>query len=219
VALYPLERLLAPMQFPRGAAGIAEVRMALDADMRPVPKVGAPDRLARAAKVHLGVAIDPTTLRPRLERIEQRLHEIAERALEGGGASQKEIAARARDLLLVERPCPAVADTRVRSMAPPPERGAICGALRALTEEGSTAAALVALHDDVLLSFSSVVDTPPSRSRLLSHPEDEDIEALQRKARERPLLALGVALAADARLRAWRAFGDGPLDSVARELD
>ena len=50
------------------------------------------------------------------------------------------IEGKARELLLVERPCPAVADTRVRAMAPPPERATACGALRVLTEEAGPAA-------------------------------------------------------------------------------
>jgi hypothetical protein len=226
VALYPLERLLAPMEFPRGSAAIAEVRVALDRDPRNVPKLDAPQRVAAEAKLHLGVTIDLTTLRPRLEHIEQRLRTIATAAL-SAAENGSDVDTRARQLLLVERPCPVVPDTRVRSMAPPPERAAICGALRALDEEGSPAAALVALHDDVCLSFAAVVATPPLRTQLLSHPEDEDLNALQRTARERPVFAIGVALAAellygtegaDDRLRAWRALGEAPLDIVAREI-
>ncbi len=47
-------------------------------------------------------------------------------------------------------------------------------------------------------------------------------------ARERPVVAVGVALAAELvyrgpspeqRIRAWRALGEAPLDIVARELD
>ncbi|MDP9000960.1 MAG: hypothetical protein M3O46_12700 [Myxococcota bacterium] len=224
LALYPLERLLAPMQFPRGSAAIAEVRMALDADMRTVPSHGAVDRIARAMRVHIGVSIDPGTMTQRLDHIEERLREVANAAL-ASSASKSDVEARARELLFVERPCSAVPDSRVRSMAPPPEREAICGALRAL--EDAPAPALVALHDDVLLSFAAVVSSPPSRSRLMSHPDDDDVSALQRKARERPVLALGVALAAellyategaDDRLRAWRALGEAPLDVVAREV-
>jgi hypothetical protein len=127
-----------------------------------------------------------------------------------------------------ERPCPAVPESRVRSMAPPPERAAICGALRALTEEDRPSAALVALHDDVLLSFSAVVAAPPPRTGLLSHPDDDVVDALERMGRERPVVVLGVALAAEilygppsggeGRLRAWRALGEAPLDVVAREV-
>jgi hypothetical protein len=225
-ALYPLERLLAPLQFPRGSAAIAEVRMALDRDMRPAPPLDVSHRVARDAKVHLGVALEPATLQSRLERLEQQLRELAAEAL-GAEKDPSGILTRARELLLVERPCPAVPDTRVRSMAPPPERAAICGALKALAEETSQTAALVALHDDVLFSFGTIVSSPPTHTRLLSHPEDDEVTALQRKARERPVLALGVAVAAELlyakgdakeRLRAWRALGEAPLDVVAREL-
>jgi 3D (Asp-Asp-Asp) domain-containing protein len=228
VALYPLERLLAPMQFPRGSAAIAEIRMTLDADMRSVPRTEAPARMAHSAKVHLGLTVDPASLRPRLERIEERLRNLAEQGLDAAGAGRAEIEARARELLFVERSCPAVSDTRVRSMAPPPERAAVCGVLRALTEEGSQAPALVALHDDVLLSFAAVTTSRPSRTKLLSRPDETDVDTFERAAREHPIVAIGVALAAeiiygaadgaDERLRAWRALGEAPLDVVAREI-
>lgn len=226
-ALYPLERLLAPPQFPKGSAAIAALRMALDEDMRAIPKLQDPARIARAAKVHLGIDVDPAAMPARLERIEARLRDLASRALKSG-SERPAIEARARELLMPQRPCPAVPDSRVRSMAPPPERAAICGTLRALTEEDRPAAALVALHDDVLLAFSAVVATPPPRTGLLSHPEDDVVDALERMGRERPVVVLGVALAAeilygppsgaDGRLRSWRALGEAPLDIVAREV-
>ncbi len=129
--------------------------------------------------------------------------------------------------MLVEGPCPPAAGTRVRSMAPPPERAAICGAIRALSDEKVPGAALVALHDDLLLAGAAFTTSPPPRTGLLSHPDDDVVDALRRTARERPVLAIGVGLAAellygtagsDARLQAWRALGDAPLDVVAREL-
>jgi hypothetical protein len=227
IALYPLERLLAPLQFPRASAAIAQVRMALDEDMRAVPPLVARERVSRAVRVHLGVTLDSTGLRARLDGTESRLRELAVHALEASGDARRAVEARARELLFVEGPCPAVTGTRVRAMAPPLERAAICGVLRALTEEAAPAAGLVALHDDVLLSLAAITTTPPPRTGLLSHPENDDVDALRRMARERPVVALGVALAAellygtegaDERLRAWRALGDAPLDVVAREL-
>ena len=131
---------------------------------------------------------------------------------------------------MVERPCPAVADSPVRAMAPPPERAAACGVLRALTEEERPSAALVALHDDVLLSLAAVVSAPPPRTGLLSHPPDDVVDSLERMARERPVVALAVALAADLlysqgsaspsdrMIHAWRDLGEMPLDVIAREL-
>jgi hypothetical protein len=228
IALYPLERLLAPLQYPRGSAAIAQLRMALDEDLRAIPPLVSPERVVRASRTHLGVAIDTAALVPRLERVEERLRELAAGALQSAPAAEREaIEGRARELIFVERPCPVVPDSRVRSMAPPPERAAICGALRALTEEVSPVAALVALHDDVLLAFAAVAPTPPPRTRLLSRAENDAVDSFERMARERPVVVLGVALAAellygsgrnDERLQAWRALGEAPLDVVAREL-
>lgn len=223
--LYPLERLLVPLDFPRGAAAIAEVRLALDADTRAFPPLVDPARIAAEVELHLGLKIDPSAMGPRLARLGERLRVLAQHALEESAAPQAAIA-RATHLLLVEATCPAVTGTLVRAMAPPPERGAICGAIRALTEEPDPAAALVALHDDVLLTFAGITTTPPPRTQLLSSPENEEVDTLLRSVRERPVPSLGVALAAeilyasdggDERLRAWRALGEAPLDVVARE--
>jgi hypothetical protein len=228
VPLYPLERLLAPAEFPRAAAAIAQLRTSLDDDRRVVPKLVAPARVAQLSRVHLGVQVDAEAMPARLERLERRLRDAAQAELAGADEGARGAALqRARQLLFVERPCPSVPDSRVRDMAPPPERAAICGALRALAEEPSHAAAVVALHDDVLLAFAAVAPAPPPRTGLLCRPEDDDVDALEREARERPVVVLGVALAAeilygsgapDRRVAAWRALGEAPLDVVAREL-
>jgi len=225
VALYPLERLLAPLQYPRGAAAIAQVRMALDEDSRATPKVSVGTRVAHAIQVHLGLAVDPAAIATRLDRIEVKLREAASRELQTlDDVARTAALSRARELLFVEGLCPASADCRLGSMAPSPERAAVCGALRALGDDGARVAAMVALHDDVILSYASVTASPPPRTRLLSHPTDEDFDSLQRMARERPALALGPAFAAEilqggeGRLAAWRTLGDAPLDVVAREL-
>ncbi len=227
-ALYPLERLLVPAVFPKAAAAVAEVRMTLDGDMRVVPKLRGPEQLARDARTHLGVTLDMPQLSQRLKELLGRLRSLAAAALEASGGERGAVEARARELLMVERPCPAVPDSPVRSMAPPLERAAVCGALRALTEEDRPAAALVALHDDVLMSLAAVTAAPPPRTELLSRPANDVVDSLEGMARERPVMALGVALAAEIvyggpspeeRIRAWRALGEAPLDVVARELD
>jgi hypothetical protein len=228
VSLYPLERLLVPTEYPQASAAMAQVRMALDSDMRAVPKLRDGREVAAAAKVHLGVDLDVAGLPARLERLEARLHDLAAKALEEAGPdARRDIEAKARALLLVERPCPPVPDSKVRAMAPPPERAAACGLVWALSEETSPAVALVAAHDDVLLSLAAVLPAPPARTGLFSHPEDDDVDTLERRARERPVWALGAALAAEllyaqdgtaGRLAAWKALGEAPLDVVAREL-
>jgi hypothetical protein len=231
VALYPLERLLTPLEFPHGAAAIAQLRVGLDQDMRVPPALVTPGRLARGVRVHLGLDVDPGGLRERLTKTEALLRERAQKLLDASGDARGAIEARARDLLLVEGPCPRVPGSRVRSMAPPPERAALCGALSALATEPQPAGALVALHDDLLFALAAVDPSPPPRTGMLSHPDDTTVDSLRRAARERPLPVLGVALAAEllypgnapaadseARLRTWVALGEAPLDVVEREL-
>jgi len=227
VALYPLERLLAPLDYPRGSAAIAEVRVVMDEDMRASPPLATPARVAHAAKVHLGVDADAPALAVRLAELEARLRRDALQAVASAGLDRNAVAARARPLLFVARPCAPPPRTRVRAIAPPPERAAICGAIRGLAEAGDAAAALFALHDDVLLALAAVTTSPPPRTALLSKPDDDRVDDVRRDARERPAVALGVALAAEliyaghdpaARIAAWNALGDAPLDVVAREL-
>jgi hypothetical protein len=229
VALYPLERLLAPPEFPKGAAAIAQVRIAIDDDARRVPPVESAEPLASAVKTHLGLDVTPATLAERLGLLEAKLREEAASELASlPDADRAAALGRARELLLVERACPGVPDSRVRDMAPPPERAAACGVLHVVTEESSHAAVSVVLHDDVLLSMAAVTSAPPPRTKLLSHPEDDDVDAFERAARERPVVALGAALAIEIvtahgdpepRIAAWHALGEAPLDVVTRELD
>jgi hypothetical protein len=100
--------------------------------------------------------------------------------------------------------------------------------LRALSEEPHPGTAIIALHDEVLLALAAATTSPPPRTLLLCHPDDDAVDAFRREARERPVPFIGVLLAAEllfgpgadtnARLRAWTALGDAPLDIVAREL-
>jgi hypothetical protein len=227
VALYPLERVLSPLEFPRGAAALAQVRVVMDQDMRPTLPLATPPRLAHLTKAHLGIEVDPAVLVPRLTRFEGRLRAAGEHALATAGPDRPALEAEARRLLFVVHSCQPAPGTRVRAMAPPPERAAICGAIGSLAAARDATASLVALHDDVLLALAAVTTSPPPRTALLSKPEDDRVDELRRDARERPAVALGVALAAEMiygagdaapRLAAWNALGDAPLDVVAAEL-
>jgi hypothetical protein len=227
-ALYPLERLLTPLEFPKGAAALARVRMALDSDTHAAPKVWSPESVARITKAHLGVAVDVGTFGPRLKAVEARLHDRASALLAAAGAGQGALEGRARELLFAEARCPAVTGSRVRAAEPPPERAAVCGFVAVLADEASRSAAIVALHDDVALAFAAFDPAPPPRTNLLSRPDNDRVDALRRSARERPVVALGLALAAvvldadaataDARASAWARLGEAPLDVVAREV-
>jgi hypothetical protein len=228
-ALYPLERVLAPLEFPRGSAALARVRVALDEDARAAPPLASAESVALGTRAHLGLTVDVVALRPRLEPVEAYLRGCATALLAGAGTERAALEARARALLFVEGTCPGSPASRVRAAGPPPERAAICGLLRSLGDEGSRGAAIVALHDDVLLALAAVDRSPPPRTALLSRPDNDRVDELRRQARERPVVALGLALAAaalyggdpaavDARTGTWLSLGDVPLDVVEREL-
>ncbi len=227
-ALNPLERMLAPTQYPKSAAAIAELRVALDEDMRAVSPLVDADRVKRGTKLHLGVEVDPATLPARLAPTIARLEQLATAALGWYGYARGSVEDRARELLFVDARCPCGPGTRVGAIGPPPERAKICGVLRALSEEPHPGTAIIALHDEVLLALAAATTSPPPRTLLLCHPDDDAVDAFRREARERPVPFIGVLLAAEllfgpgadtnARLRAWTALGDAPLDIVAREL-
>jgi hypothetical protein len=228
LALNPLEHILHATEYPKSAAAIAELRVALDEDMRPFPALVAPVRVAVLVKEYLGVTVDASTLAARLEPSIARIHELAVAALDAHADARKATEARARELLFVEGKCPVGPGTRVGAIAPPPERALSCGAVRALTEEPMPGAAIVALHDEVLLALAAASTSPPPRTRMLCHPDDDAVDAARREARERPVRFIAVLLAAELlfapgvdpgpRLAAWRALGDAPFDIVAREF-
>ena len=104
------------------------------------------------------------------------------------GASRTTVEARARKLPIGRA---TVSDGHGGSRAidgpPPPNGRPSAEALRALAEEVPPSAALVALHDDLLFADAAITTAPPPRTGLLSHPEDDVVDALrQRTARERP---------------------------------
>src|SRR5258708_13338370 len=73
--------------------------------------------------------------------------------------------------------------------APPPERAAICGALRALVEEASPAPALVALHADVSLSLAAERARPPrseAHTSELQSPDHRVCPLLFEKPKHKP---------------------------------
>ena len=125
VALYPLERILAPLEYPRGSAAIAQ-----GANGSRRGHAGGPEaRACRANCPHrcLRISARSSTRGTPCASREGRggWHELAASLPPEGTADRRAIEGRARELLIVERSCPAAIDSKVRSMAPPPERGAI----------------------------------------------------------------------------------------------
>jgi len=235
-ALYPLERALPPQQFPKATAALADLRIAMDSNSRPLAELPGVEDLLRRSGTYLGVAVDPVDLDARLTRIATALGVEIARLLPppsslGSGpdsstAVQGDIEAQARPLLLVADSCPCEGNTLMGRAAPSPERSGLCGALRALSDDRTRVAALIALHDDIVIARTIVTAGVRVRAELLSHPPSETVEDLLDQARTRPIFVLGTAFAAEIvygadrseeRLACWRRLGDAPLDIVRRE--
>jgi hypothetical protein len=235
-ALYPLERLLSSAQFPKAARALVDLRIAMDADTRPLAELPELADVIRRVRTHIGVLIDPGDFDERLSRLATAIRGEIDRRMSSSlsspstpnpsAASRADLEARARGLLLGADSCPCESETRVGCMPPSPERRGVCGILRALTEVPERTAVLIALHDDVVVARTVLGVNVPVRTSLLSRAPTELVDQLLDTARTRPIFVLGIALAADllyasdgsdARIACWRRLGDVPLDIAALE--
>ncbi len=237
-SLDPLERLTAGSDLQETTRALARLRVALS-DARPIASYAGDEwsRVDAGLRAHLGVAASPADLLARLGRAEHALREDAKLLVAGEPNAERPVAERARTMAFEPAGCGAERSvSRVRALAPPPERAAICGALRALHERDasavSRAAVAVALHDEIVVAMWALAihadGVAPARATDRVHPffgAAPDLEAKWvRYAAARPVAAIGAGLAAEMLSRApdaaerWLAFGDAPLDVVEREV-
>ena len=235
-ALYSLEKLLVPMQFPRSTAALTELHEALDADDRASPTATSPAELAQLAKTHLGVTFSPEGLDAVRARLQSTLDKVRVLLDASGGKepASEELVKSARRAMYEDAPCAVTDGSPMRSAAPPAERAAICGAMR-LVERASSAGpeaavALTALHDELLVAMRALVAQPRGAYIMgrATHGDDEFADRLVHLAGARPMIPLGVGLAleivyrdpqaAPRVARAWLTLGDAPLDIIEREL-
>jgi hypothetical protein len=240
--LDPLEHLAEPSGFPRAVAALARLRITLGAAHAGLGiGMGWPALHGRLV-VHLGVSETEAALRRELEGTEARLRREAKAEIAALPEPVARDALRAAEgLLLAEGACDAEdATSRVRLFAPPPERAVVCGSLRAIAHarsDAESAALLVAMHDAVAIATWAMAihvdpvdpDLAPQGRFLLGEVAPEGTGRLVRFAAARPiaciaaarmaaLLGAGGAIERQARARRWLAFGDAPLDIVAREM-
>jgi hypothetical protein len=181
-------------------------------------------------------------VRARLERAEKALRAVARETLGKGSsaAKEREIAAAAREMTLAEKKCTGGEASRLRALTPPRERGRICGALEVAAGEGQVTS-YVALHDDLVIAlWALAVDgevREPSGAASEAHPffgTEPDQEARwMRVAVAQPVAVVGAGLALEAllgpgaevdreafaaRAKAWRMFGDAPVDLALAHL-
>lgn len=237
-----LEHLAAGFEKANGS--LAKLRLEID-NVHAAPAADASHwRTVRAAaSLHMGFEVEPKALQHLLEEalatlkaeIKQRRAKLAE-----DDAHTRELAA--EPLVLVEARCPAGkgAPARLRTLGPPPERAAICGALLQIEGAHSDAELLpvvMALHDDVMAALWALAihadlqspDVAAKRYRPSSFfPPEREVRLLRRVAvRPTPAITTGWAIALlttegmpSLRPRAsrWLAFGDAPVDVVQRHL-
>lgn len=195
--------------------------------------------VSRRLRTHLGYASTPELLERRLDAAERALRAAATRATDASHLDADALAAHAAPLVFASGPCAvAVAGSRVRSMAPSPERAVACRLRQsavAATDDASRAHALVAMHDHVVVAQwaldvargTATIAQATGKHRPLSRPGPDVVARWERIALARPTAAIGGGLAADvlyatgdpgARARAWSELGEVPLDIAEREL-
>ncbi len=238
-ALDALERLATG--YSEASAALARLRLRLD-EVPPAKSVdGRWEELRARAKTHLGLDVDATRDRRALEEVEVALRrEVKERraTLKEDEARREELAAEAR--VLAEGRC-APSGHGVRGFLPPPERAAICGALEGVhggaAHEEALLPAMMSLHDDVVVALWALAvhaegvtpEVAASRYRPLAFFPPEREARLLRLSAVRATVALGAGLGVvilarggvreiPKRAERWLAFGDAPLDVIAREV-
>ena len=168
--------------------------------------------VAERLKAHLGIGLTPEEIEARLSAAEEKTK----------SAPSKEV-----PLFMGKRCTFSVTGSRVRAIAPPPERNEICAMI---SDEANLA---TSLHDHLVLAQWALAVARGEKlssaraKHHLAQPPSPDIDAkVERIAIARPVAAIAAGLAAalivegDAPTRAakWKTIGDEPLDLAARDL-
>jgi len=240
-ALDALEHVIEASGLALATARLVQLREVLETQGTRPPAAAISDWsvVARGLRAHLGLALTPELLDARLTAMEKDLREAATRAMAKAHATTDVAETKAAPLVFGRSPCESsVAGSRVRSLAPPPERAAACR-LRTLQsaagDDTARAMALVAMHDhvtvarwalDVARGTATIAQTT-GKNRPLSAPGPDVIAKWERLALAQPAVAIGGGFAAgvlygagdpDGRAKAWSELGDVPLDIAEREL-
>jgi hypothetical protein len=240
-ALDALEHLVDAPGLNGATAELVKLRDALEAQGTR-PAMRARDdwpKVSRRVQAHLGIAVDPATLDRRLADAQGKVRAAAERATAAAKLEGDALGARVSAAMFGATPCvDAVAGSRVRSMAPPPERGPVCRlrhVLTAATDDASRAVALATMHDDIVVARWAIavahgegtIAELAAKHRLFVRSTPDVTARLERAALARPVSAIAAGVAAAmliqgddpiARARAWTALGEVPLDVAEREL-
>ena len=241
-ALDALEPVMPAASYPAATKELVRLREAVEAaGSRPEAKARSDwELVSRRVRAYLGEPASAEELARELDAVERELRRTAERAQAEAPTERHALLASLERVLFPAAPCvDAIFDSRVRSMAAPPEREASCH-LRHLVAEAkdgppqTRALALAAMHDhvvvaewalDVARGASTLGNAEDKHHRLLAVPPPMR-SRLERIALARPVAAIGAGLTAKiltdgdpfARAAAWSELGDVPLDVAAQKL-
>jgi hypothetical protein len=240
-ALDGLEHLMEASALARSTAELVNLREVLEGlATRPAASAASAwTDVARRVRSHLGFELAPDVLDRRFDALEKELRTAAEKAIAAEHLDGDALATHAASLVFASGSCGvAVPGSRLRSMAPPPERAPACRLRQAMASANdpvSRAYALVAMHDHVVVaqwaldvaSGKATIAQSSGRHRPLSRPGPDVVARWERVALARPTAAIGGGLAADileaggepdVRARKWAELGEVPLDIAEREL-
>lgn len=242
-ALDALEHEIDQPGMGKSIAKLVELRDAIEANHAANAAGSEPvdwARTARRLQAHLGFSgpeASAERLAQVLDQAEKKLRDGTTSAFEAAKSSAQAAGDKIAAAVFARTPCvDAVPGSRLRSMAPPPERLAACH-LRHVVDDAkddlAKATALAIMHEHVIVAQwaldvarGETMKATQAKHRPISLPSPETTAHWERVALARPITALGGGLAAamivegDApkRAHAWSALGEVPLDVAAREL-
>lgn len=239
-ALDALEHAMDQPGLGESIAELVELRRAIeDLHERKAPEPVDWNVVVRRLDAHLGLgrARSFEAIAGELDRTEKTLRDAARAMQTKANLADEVLEEKIPALVFDAAPCvDAVPGSRVRSMAPPPERAAICHLKHALDKADDASAmalALVAMHEHVVIAewaldvlHGSTLEATQAKHRPMSLPTPDAGAHWERVALARPVAAIGAGLGASvlvagdpkARAKSWVALGDVPIDLAERLL-
>ena len=215
-ALDALEHLVDAPGYREATQQLLHVREALEAQGTRKAARAASEwaEIVRKLRGHLGVTRSPEEIDAALDAAEKEAAANARAAAERARIGVDELARRSSAVLFADVDCiNAVPGSRVRSMAAPLERRALCNLTHAVANaqtDADLAVAFASLHDHIVVAQWALdvargtvaVGEATARHHLLKPPGVDQAARLERIALARPIEAIGAGIVAATLVRA-----------------
>lgn len=195
--------------------------------------------VAQRLRAHVGVGREADELARSFDQLEKELRARADEAVTAAGLDRRALPGEIEKQLFTTGACViAVPGSRVRSLAAPQEREAVCHLRRVVagaSDARGRALALATMHDHVVVAEwalevargKGTLEQAEGRHHMLLPLVQPSVRArLERIALARPVAAIGAGVAVgllakgdpESAAKAWMSLGDVPLDVAEREL-